>query len=109
MHNLIGNAIKHHDKERGLIQIKITESDSRYYFEVEDDGPGIPEKYQKRIFKLFQTLKPRDQVEGSGLGLSLIKKIIHSLDGEINVISNPETQRGSRFVFDWPKRKISST
>ena len=45
-------------------------------FSVQDDGPGIAHEYQEQIFKMFQTLKPRDQVEGSGMGLAMVKKNI---------------------------------
>lgn len=101
LRNLLSNAIKHHDKDEGLIRISCRVVDSHYFeFSVCDDGPGIPEQYQQRIFGMFQTLKPRDEVEGSGMGLALIKKIIENYGGEINVHS---VGRGTCFIFTWPQ------
>ena len=76
MRNLLGNAIKHHDRSSGRIKVTAGMTDDRYVFTVEDDGPGIPPEHQQRSFELFHTLKPRDEVEGSGMGLSIIKKIL---------------------------------
>lgn len=99
--NLFSNAIKHHDKEEGLIQISSRELDENFFeFSVSDDGPGIPEKFHDRIFGMFQTLKPRDELEGSGMGLALIKKIVETYGGYVNLKS---TERGCCFNFSWPK------
>lgn len=101
LRNLLSNAIKHHDKEEGVIRISCRDlNEATFEFSVCDDGPGIPEQYQQRIFGMFQTLKPRDEVEGSGMGLALIKKIIENYGGEITVQS---AGRGTCFVFTWPK------
>lgn len=99
--NLIGNAIKHHDRSDGLISISCTDLGALIEFSVSDDGPGIPKEFHERIFLLFQTLKPRDEVEGSGMGLSIIKKLIHHHQGSIRVVS--EEERGTTFFFTWPK------
>lgn len=99
--NLFSNAIKHHDKQEGLIQVSSRELDENFIeFSVCDDGPGIPEKFHSRIFGMFQTLKPRDELEGSGMGLALIKKIVETYGGYITLKS---TGRGSCFSFGWPK------
>ncbi len=68
---------------------------------VKDDGPGIDEAYHQRIFEMFHTLRPRDQVEGSGIGLSVVKKIVESRDGTIEV--NSSVGNGSIFRFTWLK------
>ena len=68
-HNLIGNAIKHHDRPDGRISVGAERVPGGYAFTVADDGPGIPAEFHERIFGLFQTLRSRDQVEGSGMGL----------------------------------------
>lgn len=68
---------------------------------VTDDGPGIAPQFHSRIFDLFQTLKPRDQVEGSGMGLAIVKKIVESHGGQIAVESTPG--EGATFRFTWPK------
>ena len=79
MMNLIGNAIKHHDKTTGCIDARVEDVGTQYAFAVKDDGPGIPAQFHDQVFKMFQTLKPRDQVEGSGMGLAIVRKNIESL------------------------------
>ncbi|RYZ88116.1 MAG: ATP-binding protein, partial [Moraxellaceae bacterium] len=98
--NLFSNAIKHHDKDEGIIKISSRLLNDDYIeFTVCDDGPGIPEKFHNRIFGMFQTLKPRDELEGSGMGLALIKKIVETYGGCITLKSSG---RGSCFSFSWP-------
>ena len=99
-HNLINNAVKHHDKDRGKIEIIVKQEKNFYQFSVIDNGPGIDEKYYLKIFEMFQTLKPRDEVEGSGMGLSMVKKIVHNKGGTIHVES--VLKEGSQFIFTWP-------
>ncbi len=70
-------------------------------FSVADDGPGIAPGFHERIFELFQTLKPRDQVEGSGMGLAIVKKTVESMGGSISVDS--AAGAGAVFRFTWPK------
>lgn len=101
LRNLFSNAIKHHDADEGTIRVEGRQLDRDFYqFSVIDDGPGIPARFQERVFGMFQTLKPRDEVEGSGMGLALIKKIIETYGGKISVYSDG---RGCRFTFTWPK------
>lgn len=99
--NLIDNAIKHHDKNLPHIEISCREVDEFYEFCIADDGPGIDPAHHKKIFKMFETLRPRDEVEGSGMGLALIKKFAHFAGGDIKVESKPG--KGSRFFVTWPK------
>jgi signal transduction histidine kinase len=101
--NLIGNAIKHHDKKEGRIEVTVEDQGDYLGFTVKDDGPGIPKEYHDKIFKMFQTLKPRDQVEGSGMGLAIIKKHLDFYGGTIALDS--DTGKGSTFRFAWPKRQ----
>lgn len=98
--NLISNAIKHHDRESGLIRIRVTGEQNQYVFSVSDDGPGIAPQYHCKIFDMFQTLKPRDTTEGSGMGLAIVKKILTLRGGDIGVIS---AGRGCDFRFTWPR------
>ena len=99
--NLIGNAIKHHDKPNGTISISATESDTHYHFSVSNDGPAINPKHYEKIFEMFKTLRPRDEVEGSGMGLSIIKKMLDYHKEKISVSSGDD--RGVSFVFSWSK------
>jgi PAS domain S-box-containing protein len=100
LRNLINNAIKHHDKEAGLITVKIEEKIGEYQVTVSDDGPGIPPEHQAKVFQIFQTLKPRDEVEGSGMGLAIVKKILDRYRCKINIKS--DGVRGTDICFSWP-------
>ncbi|KGY09981.1 histidine kinase [Vibrio sinaloensis] len=102
--NLISNAVKHHDREFGNIYIVGEVSENSYQFTVEDDGPGIAEEYRERVFELFHTLKPRDNVEGSGLGLSIIKKILELYSCKYSIGSNRFD--GCTFTFSWPRKPL---
>ncbi len=99
--NLISNAIKHRDNDKLMITVSAQELPDHYRFSVEDNGPGIPKKHHKQIFELFKTLKPRDEVEGSGMGLSIIKKLLDYQKCMIKVTSDGES--GTCFTFTWPK------
>ncbi|WP_159980535.1 sensor histidine kinase [Roseobacter cerasinus] len=107
--NLISNAIKHHDRADGKVVVSARQDLNRLVLEVSDDGPGIPVKYQNRIFELFQTLRPRDEVEGSGIGLAIIEKILERYGSHLAVVSDPETKRGAAFRFDFPIDHIVET
>ena len=100
--NLINNAIKHHDKKKGNISISVEQTNTHYKFSVTDDGPGIPEKYQRKVFEMFQTLKPRDEVEGSGMGLAIVDKIVKTY-GSNSLKLESKTGEGCAFSFSWPK------
>jgi PAS domain S-box-containing protein len=98
--NLIGNAIRHHDRPQGQIHISVKALPRCYEFSVTDDGPGIDPKYHRKIFSIFQTLKPRDTFESTGIGLSIVKKILDAEGGEIRV--NSTEGQGATFTFTWP-------
>ena len=104
LRNLLSNAVKHAAAPELHVTVTATEADGPegfVRFAVADDGPGIPAEYHDRIFGLFQTLRPRDEVEGSGMGLAVVKKTVESLGGAIRVESAPG--RGSTFYFTWPR------
>lgn len=101
LRNLISNAIKHHDKDRGEIRINIAAEGSFCIFEIGDDGPGIPPAAHGRIFKLFQTLANSDKGR-SGVGLAVCKRMVESHGGRIEVYSQ-ERVRGTTFRFWWPR------
>jgi signal transduction histidine kinase len=102
MRNLLGNAIKHHQRADGCIVVTAEERENMVEFRVSDDGPGIAPAFHERIFELFQTLQPRDQLEGSGMGLAIVKKTVESMGGTITVES--EAGSGATFCFTWPKQ-----
>jgi PAS domain S-box-containing protein len=98
--SLIDNAIKHHHRAEGHIQISAQAKGKFIEFTVTDDGPGIDPDFHDHIFQIFQTLKPRDEVEGSGVGLAIAKRAVESQGGTIEVISREG--QGATFRFTWP-------
>ena len=101
LRNLLGNAIKHHNRPDGYVRVTAQDLGERIEFVVSDDGPGIEPQFHERIFEMFQTLQPRDKVEGSGMGLTIVKKLIESLGGTINIESSEGA--GATFRFVWMK------
>jgi signal transduction histidine kinase len=99
--NLISNAVKYHDQLNGKITVSVTEQAKFYEFAVADNGIGIEPQYQDRIFTIFQTLQARDTIESTGIGLSIVKKIVEGQGGEVRVES--ELGKGSTFYFTWHK------
>jgi PAS domain S-box-containing protein len=100
--NLISNALKHHDRDRGTVVVSARDLGMLVEFAILDDGPGIDPAFHERIFGMFQTLRPRDEVEGSGVGLAIVKKAVEKNGGSIKVESAPP-RRGTAFVFTWRK------
>jgi len=99
--NLLSNAVKYMDKPNGQIKIGCVEQDGFWKFSVADNGPGIDEKYFKKIFKIFHTLSSQDRVDSTGIGLSIVKKIVELNAGVVWVESEPG--KGSTFFFTVPK------
>lgn len=104
--NLISNALKHHDKDTGRIDVTVEDKGDWYQFSISDDGPGIAKEFQQKVFEMFQTLKPRDRVEGSGMGLAMVKKHIEHFGGILELES--EEGEGCTFRFTWPKQQINT-
>ncbi|MBQ0799267.1 MAG: PAS domain S-box protein [Porticoccaceae bacterium] len=102
LRNLISNAIKHHDKDHGVIDVGYESTDKAHIIYVQDDGPGIPKELHKKALEMFETLRSRDHVEGSGIGLAMVKKIIERYGGTLEIESGGE--RGTRIVMKAPKR-----
>jgi len=98
--NILSNAIKHHDIGKGAIEIKFNKSEQNQIITVTDDGPGIPPEMHNKVLEMFQTLKPRDDVEGSGMGLAMAKRIVNHYNGEISI--NSDGIRGTSFIINWP-------
>lgn len=99
--NLLSNAIKYHHRDDGCITVSLEERENEVEFSVADDGPGIEPEYHERIFGVFQTLASRDTLESTGIGLSIVKKIVETQGGKIGLVSQPG--EGSTFIFTWPK------
>jgi PAS domain S-box-containing protein len=102
MQNLIDNSIKHRTRDDQIVTITCKTKKNFYEISVSDNGAGIAKEYHKKIFEFFTTLKPRDEVEGSGIGLAVVKKIVLLQGGAIQVHNNKENT-GVTFTFTWPK------
>ena len=103
LRNLISNSIKHHDTpETGKIEIKCKQEKHKYIIEYHDNGPGIAPHLQEKALQMFQTLKSRDTVEGSGMGLALIKRIVERYGGKIELHSDGEN--GLTVTTYWPEK-----
>lgn len=104
--NLIGNAIKHHESLEGKVEVSCEEMNEFYRFSVADDGPGIAPEFHEKVFMIFQTLKPRDKFESTGVGLALVKRIVEDKGGLVELES--QEGAGATFRFTWPKRPRGS-
>jgi len=93
--NLISNAIKYIDKEKGIVVVDCVSDGIYWKFSIEDNGVGIDEKYFKKIFKVFQVLEEGEN--STGVGLSIVKKIIDLYTGEIWLESTKDI--GTTFYF----------
>lgn len=113
--NLIGNAIKHARRSDPHVRITVEDQGDVLRFIVADNGPGIPAQYQDRIWGMFQTLESRDQVEGTGIGLATVKKLVERRGGRVGVESpidesgsgkgnSDGAAGGARFYFLWPRQ-----
>ena len=98
--NLLSNAIKHANKIDPRVSITCSPVRDGYSFMVKDNGPGIAPAFHQRIWVIFQTLEPRDKVEATGIGLSIVKKIVESRGGRVWIDSVPGA--GAEFHFTWP-------
>jgi signal transduction histidine kinase len=99
--NLMGNALKHSGRSDTRVRVAVSDEGDFYRFSVADNGPGIPRQFHTKIWEIFQTLQPRDKVEGAGIGLALVRKNVESRGGRAWLES--EESHGSEFHFLWPK------
>lgn len=100
LQNLLDNAIKHHHEGRGHVVLTAAVEEGHLLVSVSDDGPGIEPRFHDRVFGAFQTLRPRDEVEGSGMGLAIVRKMVLRAGGTIELTSRPGA--GSTFEVRWP-------
>lgn len=99
--NLVSNAVKFAGGPGGRIRIGGRPLGSGgWEFRIEDNGPGIAEEFRDRVWQIFQTLQSRDEVEGTGIGLAVVKRIVESRGGRIELES--AAGAGATFRFTWP-------
>jgi PAS domain S-box-containing protein len=99
LRNLISNAFKHHDRESGSLEIRVSHADRFCLFAITDDGPGIPSASHERVFRMFQRLT---DTAGTGIGLALSKRLVESHGGRIE-IDSVDGVRGTTFRVFWPR------
>lgn len=99
--NLISNAVKYNDKELPEVTLTAKELDGFWEFTVADNGPGIAPRHHELIFEIFGTLQSRDSYESTGIGLTIVQKIVEDVGGTVRVES--ELGSGATFTFTWPR------
>lgn len=101
--NLLGNAVKYAAAVRpdAGVEVEWRDAGDEVEFAVRDNGPGIAPEFHERVWAIFQTLAPRDKVEGTGVGLSVVKKIVETRGGRVSLESAPG--EGATFRFTWPR------
>jgi len=95
--NLIGNAIKYHGDDPPRVTVSVVRKGSHYCFAVADNGIGIEQRFARRIFDMFQRLHSRSKYAGTGIGLSICRKVVEAHGGQIWV--EPGKPQGSVFRF----------
>lgn len=103
--NLLSNAIKYMDKPEGQVIVDSLEQEDCWQFSVTDNGPGIEERHFGVIFDMFKTLQPRDEVESTGVGLTVVKKVVEYYGGRVWVEST--VGEGTTFFFTLAKEAIA--
>lgn len=103
--NLISNSVKYMDKSKGLIEVSCSVKEKFWHFLIKDNGPGIEEEHFDRIFKIFQTLNPRSKIESTGIGLTIVKKVILIYGGEIWIES--KVNHGTTVNFTLPRQNLN--
>lgn len=101
---LLSNAIRHHDRPRGMVEVRVGREGEALVVEVEDDGPGIEPRFAEQAFKVLETLRPRDAGAGSGIGLSIARKHARRVGGELALVER--AGRGALFRLSLPFRAL---
>lgn len=97
--NLITNSIKFSDKKMCKMEIEFIANEDDYIITYKDNGPGISEKYHRKVFELFETL---DEVQNTGIGLATVNSIVNRLEGKIKIQKNKKDEEGANFLIQLP-------
>lgn len=103
MSNIVNNAVKYSDKEKCVVEISSKDLGDLIEISIEDNGPGIAEKHREKIFEVFRKAHSRTDVESTGIGLSIVKRLVEKMGGEI-YCTESESLGGSKFVFSLLKQ-----
>ena len=98
--NLISNGVKFKGEEDPVVMVTCKKEAGKIIFSIKDNGIGIDEKHHKKIFELFQKLEIKKGLDSTGIGLSLVKKIVKRNKGEIYLKS--QVDKGATFYFTLP-------
>lgn len=102
--NLLDNAIKHHDQpEKGSVTVRAQSEGGRIRFSVADNGPGIPGYSRTEALEIFRTLTSKDEKEASGMGLTIVNKIVTDFGGRVELESSEDNGRGLLVTFTLPE------
>jgi signal transduction histidine kinase len=101
LRNLLDNAIKHHDQDVGEIELMAERVDNCLVIAVSDDGPGIPEKYRQAVLRPFAKVDSQ-RPDASGMGLSMVHKMVQEVGGKLDVGDRLDGRRGTRITVSWP-------
>jgi signal transduction histidine kinase len=104
--NLLENAWKYNENEEAVVQLSCTENTTHYTFRMEDNGIGISTEYDEYVFKMFKRLHNREQYTGSGLGLSIVKKLVQKMGGSIHIERPGLDGQGVAMVFTIHKQNV---
>ncbi len=107
LHVLLDNCVRHHDMPPGRIFLEARDAGAFVDCVVADDGPGIPSDHHEKVFGLFVTLKRRDEVDTTGAGLAVARRVVETVGGTIEIL--PHDGRGARVRFSWPKEQTAES
>lgn len=99
--NLIENGIKYNQNRQAIVHIDASETEEAHHISVKDNGIGIDPKYHSDIFTMFKRLHTKAEFSGTGLGLATVRKVVHNLNGKIDLKSSLD--QGSEFIISIPK------
>jgi signal transduction histidine kinase len=100
--HLIANALQHAERDDVVVRISAVDRPDAWELIVADNGVGIKPEHHDRVWQMFQTLRPRDLVETTGIGLAIVRKQVESHGGRAWI--DPAVSIGATFRFTWPKR-----
>lgn len=103
LRNLVGNAIKHHDRSDGCILLSARIGEDTLDITVLDDGPGIPSEWQDAVFLPFRRIDDTGGDDSSGMGLALVRRTLDRIGGSIRLQSDAPSERGTTFHVRWPR------
>ncbi len=105
LRNLISNALQHHDRPSGRVVVSAAVRGDDVAFAVKDDGPGIPPEHRDQVFLPFHRLASGQSVDGTGMGLALVKRLVEAHGGRV-WLESEDSERGVKVGFTWPLRML---